>query len=100
MKIEATIVTDSIETVVAHEKRVTGIAPPPVVLPELGVLLIQYPATTPAVAAAQPVEVASAEPLADSLPETGTAIPLLGLMGLLSIGGSLGLRLARGKATH
>jgi hypothetical protein len=99
MKIEATIVTDSTETVMAQEKRVTGIAPPPVALPELGVLLIQLPAprivvTTP------PVTVASAEPIAATLPKTGTLLPLAGLMGLLSIGGSLGLRLVRGKATN
>jgi hypothetical protein len=99
MKIEATIVTDSTETVMAKEKSVTGIAPPPVVLPELGVLLIQFPAP-PAVVAAPPVTVASAEPLPASLPKTGTLLPLVGLMGLLSIGGSLGLRLARGKATN
>ncbi len=100
MKIEATIVTDSSETVMSQEKRVVGIAPPPAVLPELGVLLIQFPATTPAVAAAQSVDVASAEPLAARLPKTGTELPLLGLMGLLSLGGSLGLKLARRKATN
>jgi hypothetical protein len=99
MKIEATIVTDSSETVMSQSKKVTGIAPPPVVLPELGVLLIQFPAATPAVVAVQPVDVASAEPIAATLPKTGTLLPLAGLMGLLSIGGSLGLRLARGKAT-
>jgi hypothetical protein len=99
MKIEATIVTDSTETVMSQEKKVTGIAPPPVALPELGVLLIQLPAPR-IVVATPPVTVASAEPLADTLPKTGSLLPLAGLMGLLSIGGSLGLRLARGKATN
>ena len=78
MKIEATIVTDSSETVMSQSKKVTGIAPPPAVLPEFGVLLIQFPAATLAVAPVQPVEVASAEPIAATLPRQARCFPWRG----------------------
>jgi hypothetical protein len=97
MTFEATIVTDSEESVMAKSKFVTGTAPIPVLPPELGVLLIQWP-SAPAVVAAPPEEVASAEAPAKTLPNTGTVLPLIGLLGMVSLAGSFGLKAAVQKA--
>jgi LPXTG-motif cell wall-anchored protein len=96
MTFEATIVTDSQETVMSQNKSATGIAPAPRTVPVLGVLLFQRPA--PEVTAA-PVEEANAEAPAGSLPETGSEMPLMGLLGGLALAGSFGLRAARQKVT-
>ena len=86
MQISATIVKDSPETVVSSTKTLTGDAPPPpppATPPVVGVLLIEAP--TPA-----PKQVAQAE-----MPKTGSYLPLIGLLGLLSLGTSFGLRAVR-----
>jgi hypothetical protein len=91
MAFEATIVTDSSEDVMTQSKSITGTAPAPALPAELGVLLIQWPAS-PAVIAAPATEMASAEPPAETLPNTGTALPLMGLLGALTLASSLGLK--------
>jgi hypothetical protein len=52
----------------------------------------------PEVAAAKPVEVAAAKPVevaaAQSLPQTASTLPLVGLIGLLSLGAGIGLMVA------
>jgi LPXTG-motif cell wall-anchored protein len=96
MSFEATIVSDSTETVYEQAKSVTGTAPVPATVPLLGVLLFQRPA--PAIEpVAQPVEVAAEEQPANSLPKTGSALPLMGLLGVSAFAGSFGLRLIRRK---
>jgi hypothetical protein len=89
MKVSATVVTESQETVQASTRSVTGEAPPPPPPPEtppiIGVLLVEEPAAPP-----QPQQTAEAR-----LPNTGSLVPLIGCLGLLSMGLSLGLRMLR-----
>ncbi len=93
MTITATIITDDTHTVIESTKSVVGEAPLlPVTPAEVGVLLIFQPTAAPAA----PVMMASAEEIAPaSLPETGSQLPLLGLLGALSVAMSLGLGAAR-----
>jgi LPXTG-motif cell wall-anchored protein len=96
MKFEATIVTDDTENVVTRSKSVKGFEPAPTILPKVGVLLFQLPAPSSENGPAQ-VALASAEPPAGTLPETGTALPLMGLLGGLALVGSLGVKAVRRK---
>jgi hypothetical protein len=86
MKFEATIVTDEPQTVVAYSKTNVGQAPTPATPPLLGVLLIQR-------AAPATEEVASnvTTEQVDSLPNTASNLPLVGLLSILGIGSALGL---------
>lgn len=88
MKIKATIVTDDEHTVIERNKVAYGQAPPPATPREAGVLLFFVPTY------AQPT-LASAEQPADVLPETGSSLPLLALLGTLALATSLGLRVVR-----
>jgi len=90
MKIEATIVTDEPQSVVEFAKATTGQAPAPPTPPMLGVLLIQRPAEVTQVVASN----VTAEHV-DSLPETASNLPLLGFLGLIGLGSSLGLGVVR-----
>jgi hypothetical protein len=96
MTFEATIVTDSAETVVSQDKSVAGVSPAPALLPEHGVLLIEWPTSSVDSPSAQ-VNLASAEKPASVLPRTGSVFPLLGLLGSLAFVGSLGTRAVRRK---
>jgi LPXTG-motif cell wall-anchored protein len=87
MKIKATIVTDDEHTVVEQSKFAFGQAPSQTPR-EVGVLLFFAP-TQPQ------VTLASAEQPAEMLPETGSPLPLVGLMGILAIAMSLGLWVVR-----
>jgi hypothetical protein len=90
MKFEATIVTDEPQTVVEYSKSNVGQAPAPPTPLQVGVLLIQR---------ASPVtqEVASnvTAEHADTLPNTASSVPMMGLLGLLGIGSALGLGTVR-----
>lgn len=88
MKISATKVVEVPETVVAEQRRVTGTMPPPPPPPpaDVPVLVVEEVVV--------PVEVAQAAPPA-ALPKTGSELPLIGMLGLLSLASSLGLRTAR-----
>jgi LPXTG-motif cell wall-anchored protein len=82
MKITATVITDEPEVEYTAHHKVTGEAPPPQIStpPMQGALLIYEPA------APQPAPtVAKAEP-PEQLPQTGTALPLMGLLGVLLSG--------------
>ena len=84
MKVSATRITESPEVVVSQQRKVTGTAPTP------------PPADVPIlVAKAQPAPAVPTETAPEKLPKTGSMIPLLGLLGLLSLGMSLGLRILR-----
>ena len=87
MKIKATVVTDEEHTVVEQSKFAFGQAPSQTPR-EVGVLLFLAP-TQPQ------VTLAAAEQPAEMLPETGSSLPLVGLMGALAIAMSLGLGVAR-----
>jgi sortase A len=88
MKIKATIVTDQEHTVVESNKVAYGRAPQIATPRMTGVLLFLAP-TEP------PVTLASAEQPAETLPETGTALPLIGLGGSLVIAMAVALGAAR-----
>ena len=91
MNVSVTAVTAVPETVVAEQRRTTGSAPPPPPTPPIqGALLIETPAPAPA-----PTAVAAAEPPPAKLPKTGSALPLIGLLGLLCSGLSVGVRILR-----
>jgi LPXTG-motif cell wall-anchored protein len=87
MKISATVLTEVPQTTVAQQREVSGKMPaPPPTPPAEGALLIETPAAAPTVAQAEPPA---------TLPKTGSMVPLLGLLGVLSIAGSFGLKLFR-----
>jgi hypothetical protein len=93
MNVSATVLTAVPETVVAEQRRTTGSAPPPPPTPALqGALLIETPAPAPkTMAAAAPAP----EPAPASLPKTASALPMIGLVGLLCSGLSVGMRMLR-----
>ena len=88
MKIKATIATDDQHTVIEQSKFAFGQAPPVLTPREVGVLLFLTPSRPQ-------VTLASAEQPAETLPETGSLLPLMGLLGTLAITLSLGLRAVR-----
>jgi hypothetical protein len=103
MNLEATIVTDEPQTVVARDKTNVGQAPSPVTPPLLGVLLIQRAApVAQEVATAEEVPSSVTAEHVDSLPNTAINLPLVGLVGLVGIGSAVGLgtirKLAKVKA--
>jgi len=91
MRFKATIVTDDEHTVVAQNKSIVGEAPKPATPQLMGVLLFLRP---------EPLEPSGAtvtvvhRPSA-SLPETGTLLPLVGLLGGLAIVMPLGYGVLR-----
>jgi hypothetical protein len=97
MNVSVTAITEVPETVVAEQRRTTGSAPPPPATPPIqGALLIEtpLPAPTQTAMAAAPAP-AAAEPPPARLPKTGSALPLVGLLGLLCSGLSVGMRMLR-----
>jgi LPXTG-motif cell wall-anchored protein len=110
MVIGATAVSTSQEVSVSEQRRATGTgAPPPIVEPRpttptmQGALLIEVPAPAapaPPRTAAAPARAAAPappapEPAPVKLPKTGSELPWIGLLGLLSCAGSFGLRMLR-----
>jgi LPXTG-motif cell wall-anchored protein len=96
MMISATVLTQATAAEIAEQKKVTGSAPPPPPTPAMeGALLIEEPAkVAPAPAPApEPAAAAAApEPTPKKLPKTGSMMPLVGLLGILSCALSLGMR--------
>jgi len=86
MKISATKVVESPETVIEQEKKLTGTLPPPPPAPPADMPLLVVLVMHPAPAAEQTVA---------ELPKTGTSLPLIGLLGALALAMGLGLRAAR-----
>jgi LPXTG-motif cell wall-anchored protein len=88
MTISATKIVEVPETVVAQQRKLTGeMPPPPPPPPDVPILVVEEET-------AAPVEVAEAQAPAE-LPKTGSQLPLIGLIGFLSLAASLGLRTAR-----
>lgn len=84
---------------VTQQKQVTGSAPPPPPPPptpamEGALLIMERPAPLPV---PTPTAMAGVEPApaAQTLPKTGSVVPLIGLLGLLFSGASFGVRLLR-----
>jgi LPXTG-motif cell wall-anchored protein len=91
MKISATKVVEVPETVVSHERNVSGTmapAPPPADQPVLLVVVRETPAPAPAAAPA-------AEPAPKALPKTATSTPLLAFVGLCFIAMAFGIKILR-----
>jgi LPXTG-motif cell wall-anchored protein len=89
MKISATKVVEEPQTVVDHQKEVTGTMPPPPPSP---------PADHPILVAVSkaPAQIPTpAQPPEPVLPKTGSSLPLIGLFGALLFVVGLGLRAAR-----
>jgi LPXTG-motif cell wall-anchored protein len=99
MNVSATVVTEEPAVEVSHNKIVTGVAPKP--LPKAQVpdtvttLLVESPQQPPQ--PTQTTQTASAESAPKALPKTGSEWPLVGLLGLGSLGaGMLTRRLRMG----
>ena len=90
MKISATRVVEAPETVVTQEAKVTGSMPPPPPPPPpdqpiLVAVVVPAPAAAP-----------EAAPAPAALPKTGSSLPLIGLLGCLSLAAAFGVRAVRG----
>jgi LPXTG-motif cell wall-anchored protein len=97
MMISATKVVEVPETVVAHERKLTGTMPPPPPSPppaDTPVLLVETTHVTPP---AEQTQTAAVEPAPQELPKTGTDMPLIGLMGLAALAAAGGLRVMRAR---
>jgi len=86
MTVNATKVVEAPAVVVAQRAKLTGEMPPPPPPPpaDVPILVVEE--------VAAPVQVAQAAP---ALPKTGSELPLIGLLGLLSLVSSFGLRSVR-----
>jgi len=84
MKVSATKVVEEPQTVVEHQRQVTGSMPPPPPAPPADVPIL-IAVAEPAPAPASPAE----------LPKTGSLLPLIGLLGSLLLLASLGLKAIR-----
>ena len=92
MKLEATIITDSTENVVASNKETSGTAPV-LIMPTMADVLLIKPVLAPSVAE----NVANLEEFPTVLPQTATSLPFAGMLGALSLAASAGLGFARRK---
>jgi hypothetical protein len=92
MQISATKVVEEPETVVEHQRQLTGTMPPPPPAPpaDQPLLIVMMARATPP----QPAAQAPSEP-AKELPKTGSLLPLIGLIGALVLAAGLGLRAVR-----
>jgi len=92
MKVNAQQVTESPETVIAREVKRTGTMPPPPPAPQADVPILVV-VVRPAKTEQPPAE--PAEKVAENLPKTASYFPLIGLVGILSIGLGLGVKTIR-----
>jgi len=91
MKVTGTQVVEEPVVVVEQRRKATGEMPPPPPPPPADVpILIAVAEPMPA-----PAEVASAAPA--ELPKTGSPLPLIGFLGMLSLASSVGLKALRTK---
>ena len=88
LEISATKVIEEPQTVVEHQKQLTGSMPPPPTLP-----VTTQPILVAIIHSPTPPQLAKAEP--KELPQTASPIPLLGLLGLLSFISGAGLWVRR-----
>jgi len=89
MKISATKVVEEPITVVDQRRKTTGTMPPPPPAPPADVPVIVFVKVAPA------PTVAEATPAA--LPKTGSPLPLIGFLGMLSLASAFGLKVVRTK---
>ncbi len=91
MTVSATKIVEVPETVVTQKRLLAGQMPPPPPPPPDQPVLIAVLVPVP-VPAAAPAPAPAPEAPAPSLPKTGSSLPLIGLLGLLLMGASFGLR--------
>jgi len=84
MNVSATKIVEVPETVIEHERQLTGSMPPPPPPPPADAPILIAEATPP------PTPAAPAE-----LPKTGTFLPLIGLLGILFSLSSIGMKVIR-----
>ena len=91
MKVSATKVVEVPETVVTQQAKLTGSMPPPPPppAPDQPILVV--------VAAPAPAPAPEAAPAPAALPKTGSVLPLVGLLGFLSLASSFGVKALRAK---
>jgi hypothetical protein len=92
MTVTATKVVEEPMTVVAQQRKLTGVMPPPPPPPPPDVpilIVVAVPMPAPA-----PATTAEAAP-APALPKTASQLPLLGVLGALSLVAGMGLRIRR-----
>jgi hypothetical protein len=90
MKISATKVVEEPITVVEQQRKLTGTMPPPPPAPPADLPVIVF------VRVAPPVETV-AETAPAALPKTGSPLPLIGFLGLLSLASAFGVKVVRTK---
>jgi hypothetical protein len=93
MKVTATVLTETPATVTTTASNVTGQpAPTPAAAPEtppmVGVLLVEVPGP-----AKEATTASAPEATQSTLPQTASILPLLGIVGVLCVGGSIALRM-------
>ena len=93
MKISATKIVEAPATVVEQQRKVTGTMPPPPPAPPADAPMLIAQAEPPAAAPAAPAPAPA--PPTEALPKTGSILPLIGMLGLLFVGSSFGLRMLR-----
>jgi len=94
MKIDAQMVVEQPETVVSQQVKLSGTMPPPPPAPKPDVaILVLVP--VPAAAPAQTAAATAPEPAPRKLPKTASDVPLVGLLGVLSIALGLALKAVR-----
>ncbi|HTC94388.1 MAG TPA: LPXTG cell wall anchor domain-containing protein [Terriglobales bacterium] len=95
MKVSATRIVEEPQVMYEEEKKITGtMPPPPAPAPNVPILIavVALPAVPTAAGASQQ---AKSEQPKTKLPQTGSSLPLIGLLGVVALGASLGLRLVR-----
>ena len=101
MKISATRIVEAPVVEVTEASKVSGTAPPtppPPPPPDVPIIIVAAPTPAPApvaAAAPEPAAPAPAPEPAKKLPKTSSAVPLIGLLGLLFSGASFGVRMLR-----
>jgi LPXTG-motif cell wall-anchored protein len=94
MKVTATKIVEKPEEVIEQEKEYTGTMPPPEPPADLPILVVVLmPEAPPA-----PAPEVAAVPAAATLPKTGSQLPLMGILGLITLLSGLGLRGLRLRA--
>jgi LPXTG-motif cell wall-anchored protein len=92
MDVETTVITDDPQTVIERSKNVVGQLPPPPATPRAVGMLLIVPARPTAT-------MATAEQPPQTLPKTGSSLPLIGMLGAFALAMSLVLRIIRRNLT-
>ena len=91
MMVSATVVTEEPVIEMSQNKAVKGVMPQAAPVPDdVAVLLVESPKQPP-----QPTQTAAAEPAPTALPKTGSEWPLVGLLGVFSLGAGMLTRRVR-----